>query len=93
MGWRTRADDGDDAADFLDHYRDLPDGRKWACAAHLREIGQPPPQPTFDAAVATPDFALRSGFPWESIRWTGGSSPSSARPTSRSALSRPPSAR
>lgn len=60
-----------ESAGFLAHYPDLPDARKWAYAQHLREIGQPPPQPTFDAAMATPGFAIRTGFPWESIRWTG----------------------
>ncbi len=56
---------------FLAHYVDLPDAMKWAYTWHLKEIGQPPPQPTFDTAVALPGFAIRTGFPWEHIRWTG----------------------
>jgi cation diffusion facilitator CzcD-associated flavoprotein CzcO len=60
-----------ETAGFLAHYVDLPDATKWAIARHLRDIGQPPPQPTFDAAMAKPGFALRTGFPWESLRWTG----------------------
>ncbi|MFZ4406987.1 MAG: FAD/NAD(P)-binding protein [Paracraurococcus sp.] len=59
-------------AGFLAHYVDLPDAAKWAYALRLREIGQGPPQPTFDAAMALPGFALRTGFPWDSIRWEGG---------------------
>jgi FAD-dependent urate hydroxylase len=61
-----------ETAGFLAHYVDLPDATKWAMALHLREIGQPPPQPTFDTAFAQPGFALRTGFPWDSVRWTGG---------------------
>jgi cation diffusion facilitator CzcD-associated flavoprotein CzcO len=60
-----------ETAGFLAHYVDLPDATKWAIARHLREIGQPPPQPTFDAAFAHPGFSLRTGFPWDSVRWTG----------------------
>lgn len=60
-----------ETAGFLAHYVDLPDAKKWAIARRLRDIGQPPPQPTFDAAMAMPGFALRTGFPWDSLRWTG----------------------
>ncbi|WP_270934825.1 FAD/NAD(P)-binding protein [Falsiroseomonas oryzae] len=60
-----------ESAGFLGHYVDLPDAAKWAYHWRLKEIGQPPPQPTFDAAMALPGFALRTGFPWESLRWTG----------------------
>ncbi len=60
-----------ETAGYLAHYVDLPDARKWAVTRHLREIGQPPPQPTFDAAAALPGFALRTAFPWETLRWTG----------------------
>jgi cation diffusion facilitator CzcD-associated flavoprotein CzcO len=58
-------------AGFLAHYVDMPDAAKWAYTRRLHDIGQPPPQPTFDAAAALPGFALRTGFPWESVRWTG----------------------
>jgi FAD-dependent urate hydroxylase len=61
-----------ESAGFLAHYIDLPDASKWAYTWRLNEIGQPPPQPTFDAASALPGFGLRTGFPWESLRWTGG---------------------
>lgn len=60
-----------ESAGFLAHYADLPDAAKWAYTWRLREVGQPPPQPTFDAATALPGFVLRTGFPWESVRWTG----------------------
>lgn len=58
-------------AGFLAHYVDFPDATKWAYTWRLHDMGQPPPQPTFDAAVAQPGFALRTGFPWELVRWTG----------------------
>jgi cation diffusion facilitator CzcD-associated flavoprotein CzcO len=60
-----------ESAGFLAHYVDMPDAAKWAYTWRLHEIGQPPPQPTFDAAAALPGFVLRTGFPWESVRWTG----------------------
>ncbi|MBU8536783.1 FAD/NAD(P)-binding protein [Falsiroseomonas tokyonensis] len=59
-------------AGFLAHYVDLPDAVKWDYALRLRRIGQPPPQPTFDAAIALPGFRLATGMPWEAVRWTGG---------------------
>ena len=60
-----------ESAGFLAHYVDMPDATKWAYTWRLHEIGQPPPQPTFDAATALPGFGLRTGFPWDSVRWTG----------------------
>ncbi len=60
-----------ETAGHLAHYVDLPDAMKWATIRHLRRIGQPPPQPTWDAAVAEPGFALAPGFPWDDVRWTG----------------------
>ncbi len=58
-------------AGFLAHYADLPDAVKWAYAHRLHGLGQPPPQPTFDAAMALPGFAMRTAFPWDSVQWTG----------------------
>ena len=58
-------------AGLLGHYVDLPDAVKWAYARHLRGIGQPPPQPTFDAAMALPGFRLATGMPWDRVSWTG----------------------
>ena len=60
-----------ESAGFLAHYVDMPDATKWAYTWRLHDIGQPPPQPTFDTAAALPGFGLRTGFPWESVRWTG----------------------
>lgn len=60
-----------ESAGFLAHYADMPDARKWAYAFALHDIGQPPPQHTFDAAVALPGFGLRTGFPWDSVQWNG----------------------
>ena len=58
-------------AGMLAHYVDLPDATKWAYIHALRQIGQTPPQPTFDTAMALPDFRLATGMPWDSVRWTG----------------------
>ncbi|MGG5822140.1 FAD/NAD(P)-binding protein [Falsiroseomonas sp. HW251] len=58
-------------AGYLQNYVDLPDAQKWKVTAHLRDIGQPPPQPTFDACLDRAGFVLRTGFPWDSVRWTG----------------------
>ncbi len=58
-------------AGYLGHYVDLPDARKWATMHRLLTIGQGPPRPTYEAAMATPGFALHPGTPWEGIRWTG----------------------
>jgi cation diffusion facilitator CzcD-associated flavoprotein CzcO len=60
-----------ETAGFLGHYVDLPDQAKWSYARRLRSIGQPPPQPSFDAAMALPGFRLRTGMPWDCVRWTG----------------------
>jgi cation diffusion facilitator CzcD-associated flavoprotein CzcO len=58
-------------AGYLPHYFDLPDAQKWKIQSYLKEIGQPPPQPTFDACLERQGFVLRCGFPWDSVRWTG----------------------
>jgi cation diffusion facilitator CzcD-associated flavoprotein CzcO len=58
-------------AGYLPHYFDLPDAQKWKITSHLREIGQPPPQPTFDACLERPGFVLRCGFPWDHVQWNG----------------------
>jgi cation diffusion facilitator CzcD-associated flavoprotein CzcO len=60
-----------ESAGYLAHYADLPDAAKWATMAHLLAIGQPPPRPTWERAHALPGFALRTGFPWDTCRWTG----------------------
>jgi cation diffusion facilitator CzcD-associated flavoprotein CzcO len=60
-----------ESAGFLAHYVDLPDTAKWAYAMRLRRIGQPPPQPTFDTALALPGFRIATGMPWDAVRWTG----------------------
>jgi hypothetical protein len=58
-------------AGFLAHYLDLPDAAKWAYLRRLYAIGQPPPQPTFDGAMALPGFRLHPATPWEGVGWTG----------------------
>jgi len=60
-----------ESAGYLAHYMDLPDATKWATSVHLDAIGQPPPLPTYERALSLPGFRLRTGFPWESCRWTG----------------------
>jgi cation diffusion facilitator CzcD-associated flavoprotein CzcO len=58
-------------AGYLAHYVDLSDARKWATMHRLLSIGQGPPKPTFDAAVALPGFALHPATGWDDVRWTG----------------------
>jgi cation diffusion facilitator CzcD-associated flavoprotein CzcO len=58
-------------AGYLAHYVDLPDARKWATMHRLLSIGQGPPKPTFDAAVALPGFALHPATGWDGVRRTG----------------------
>lgn len=60
-----------ETAGYLQNYVDLPDAQKWKVTAYLRDIGQPPPQPTFDACLERAGFVLRTGFPWDAVRWTG----------------------
>ncbi len=60
-----------ESAGYLAHYPDLPDAVKWATAAHLDAISQPPPLPTYEHARGLRGFRLLTGFPWENCRWTG----------------------
>lgn len=63
-----------DWMDYLNWFRrlmDLPGATKWAYAMHLRRIDQPPPQPTFDAAIALPGFRIATATPWDAMRRTG----------------------
>lgn len=53
---------------FLAHYPDLPDSHKWAYLQRLYAIGQPPPQPTFERAIALPGFRMAPGTPWLAVR-------------------------
>jgi len=55
-------------AGFLAHYPELPDAQRWAYMQRLYSIGQPPPQPTYDRALALPGFTLRPSTPWLSVR-------------------------
>jgi FAD-dependent urate hydroxylase len=50
---------------FLAHYPSLPDARKWGYLHRLYTIGQPPPLPTFERAMALPGFRLNPGTPWD----------------------------
>lgn len=59
-----------ESAGFLAQYRHIPDALKWRCAAHLAEIGQPPPAATYRRAMAA-GVALRPSAPWQSARITG----------------------
>ncbi len=58
-------------AGTLAGHADLPDARKWAVLHRLEEVGQGPPQPTYDRALATPGFTMHPATPWEDARWTG----------------------
>ena len=58
-------------AGFLAHYIDLPDATKWAYTHRLNQIGQSPPKPTWDIARALPGLRIRTGTPWDAVRWNG----------------------
>jgi cation diffusion facilitator CzcD-associated flavoprotein CzcO len=58
-------------AGFLSQYVNLPDQRKWAYMHHLLTIGQGPPKPTYDDAMALPGFALRPALQMDSLGWNG----------------------
>lgn len=57
---------------FLAHYPELPDAHKWTYLQRLYAIGQPPPQPTFERALAQPGFRLAPATPWLAVREEGG---------------------
>jgi len=59
-------------AGFLAHYPELPDAERWRYLQRLYSVGQPPPQPTYDRAVALPGFDMRPSTPWLSAREDGG---------------------
>ncbi len=58
-------------AGFLAHYMDLPDAMKWAYTHRLNALGQSPPRPTFDTAMALPGFRIRTSTPWDEVSWNG----------------------
>ncbi|PZW43063.1 cation diffusion facilitator CzcD-associated flavoprotein CzcO [Humitalea rosea] len=60
-----------ETAGFLGQYAELPDAIKWAYVHRLGVIGQPPPQPTYDKAMAQPGFRIQPGSPWEDVSWNG----------------------
>jgi cation diffusion facilitator CzcD-associated flavoprotein CzcO len=51
-------------AGYLAHYPELPDAHKWATMQRLYDLSQPPPQPTFERALAQPGFRLSPATPW-----------------------------
>lgn len=55
-------------AGFLAHYPELPDAQRWRYMQQLYDIGQPPPQPTYERAIATPGFSMRPSTPWLAAR-------------------------
>ncbi len=54
-----------ETAGFLPNFFALPDEKKWGYLQRLYLIGQPPPLPTFQRAVALPGFRMQPGTPWE----------------------------
>lgn len=56
---------------FLAHFPELPDAERWNYLQRLYDIGQPPPQPTFDRAMALPGFSMRPATPWLTMREEG----------------------
>lgn len=58
-------------AGFLHHYPDLPDAQRWGYMRHLYTIGQPPPEPTWNKAMATEGLSLHPATPWQALSLTG----------------------
>ncbi|MBL8382927.1 MAG: NAD(P)/FAD-dependent oxidoreductase [Burkholderiales bacterium] len=54
-------------AGFLAHYPELPDAHKWAYMQRLYALSQPPPQPTFERALALPGFRMAPATPWLAV--------------------------
>ena len=54
-------------AGFLAHYPDLPDAQRWGYMRHLYAIGQPPPEPTWKRAMATPGVSVHVATPWHAL--------------------------
>jgi len=52
---------------FLSHFASLPDAQRWAYMRRLYAIGQPPPKPTYDRAMAQPGFKLCPSTPWDKV--------------------------
>jgi cation diffusion facilitator CzcD-associated flavoprotein CzcO len=61
-----------ETAGTMTHFCELPDAVRWAAVCYMQAADQPPPTPTFSAAIAHPRFRLHPGEPWTSARMEGG---------------------
>lgn len=52
---------------FLGHFPSLDDSMRWAYMRRLYAIGQPPPKPTHDRAMAFANLRVRAGTPWNAV--------------------------
>jgi len=59
-------------AGFLAQYVALPDARKWGYMRHLLSIGQGPPKPTYDDAIALLGFSLHAKLAMDSLTYANG---------------------
>jgi cation diffusion facilitator CzcD-associated flavoprotein CzcO len=58
-------------AGFLRHYGDLDDARKWRFMKFIFDVGQPPPQDTFERCTRFANFDIKLGSPLEAVAFTG----------------------
>jgi len=58
-------------AGFLRHYGDLDDSRKWRFMKFIFDVGQPPPQDTFERCTRFANFDIKLGSLLEAVAFTG----------------------
>jgi cation diffusion facilitator CzcD-associated flavoprotein CzcO len=58
--------------EFLKHFPDLDDQRKWQYMWKINDIGQLPPHDTYHRALGHENFHLRPETPWEKVEWKDG---------------------
>jgi cation diffusion facilitator CzcD-associated flavoprotein CzcO len=61
-----------ETAGLLEHFPEAPDAMKWAFSGLNRQRSQSPPLRAFAEATAWPNFRLRAGSPWLSVRAVDG---------------------
>lgn len=57
---------------FLKHFPDMSDATRWRVNLHFKKVDQPPARWGFDAATASPHFAMHAGSPVRHLAWDEG---------------------
>ncbi|NKB48956.1 MAG: NAD(P)/FAD-dependent oxidoreductase [Alphaproteobacteria bacterium] len=60
-----------DTVAFLKHFTEFNELERWRIACHVLRTHQPPPQETFDRAIALDGFHMHEDAPWKSVALTG----------------------